>query len=57
MLVEPEPINMAAWDEAIITELGHTNEDIEPNDLHKKLNTMDMDRQHDKTTNNMAKPT
>ena len=56
LLAEPEPINVAAWDEAIITELGHTNDEMQPTDLHTKLDTMDMDGQPDKTTNDMGKP-
>ena len=56
LLAEPEPINVAAWDEAIITDFGHTDEDIEPTDLHTQPDTMDMDGQPDKTTNDMDKP-
>ena len=33
LLAEPKPINVAAWDEAIITELGHTNDEMGPTDL------------------------
>ena len=57
LLAKPEPINVAAWDEAIITELGHTNKDMEPTDLHSQLATMDMDGPPDRTSNHMGKPT
>ena len=56
LLAEPEPINVAAWDEAIITGLGHANDEIEPTDLRTKLDTMDMDVQPGKTTNDTDKP-
>ena len=47
---------MAAWDEAIIAKLGHTNEDIEPTDHHTQLDTMDMDGRPDKTSSDMGNP-
>ena len=56
LLAEPEPINVADWDEAIMTELGHTNEDATPTDLHLHL-TMDTDGPHDQQPNNTDKPT
>ena len=56
MLAKAEPINVAAWDEAIITELGHTNEDIEPTDLHTQLDTMEIDGRRDKIRSDMGKP-
>ena len=57
LLLEPEPINVADWDEAILTELGHTNDDVTPTDLHPHLATMDTDGPHDQQPNNTAKPT
>ena len=48
---------MTAWDEAIITELAHTNEDIPPTDLHTELDTTDMDGQPEKNRNDMGQPT
>ena len=33
LLAELDPINVADWDEAILTELGHTNDDVTPTDL------------------------
>ena len=55
LLAKPQPINVAAWDETIITELGHTNDEIEPTDLHTKLDAMDMEVKPEKTTNDTAK--
>ena len=55
LLAEPEPMNVADWDEAIMTELGHTNDDVTPTDLHPHLATMDMDGPHDQKPNNTDK--
>ena len=57
LLAEPEPINVADWDEAILTELGHTNDDVTPTDLHPHLATMDTDETQEQQPNNKAKPT
>ena len=57
LLVGPEPINVADWDEAIMTELGHTNDDVTPTDLHPHVTTMDTDGPHDQQPNNTATPT
>ena len=57
LLAEPEPINVADWDEAILTELGHTNDGVTPTDLHPYLHTMDTDGPHDQQPNKPAKPT
>ena len=56
LLAEPEPINVAGWDEAIMTELGHTNDDVPPTDLHRHVTTMDTDGPHDQQSNNTDKP-
>ena len=55
-LAEPEPINAANWDEAIMTELGHTNDDITPTDLQPQLNTMDTYGHLDKQPNDTGLP-
>ena len=47
LLAEPEPINLADWDKAILTELSHTNDDVTPTDLHPHLATMDTDGTHE----------
>ena len=57
LLAEPEPISMAAWDEAIITKLGHTNDELGPTNVHTRIDTMDMGVQPDKPTNDTGKPT
>ena len=57
LLAEPEPINVADWDEAIITELGHSNDDMAPTDLQPQLDRMDMDRHLDKKHNDTGQPT
>ena len=57
LLAEREPINVANWDEAITRELGHTNDDMTPTDLHPHLATMDTDGPHDQQPNNTDKPT
>ena len=57
LLAEPEPINVADWDEAILTELGHTNDDVIPTDLHPHLATMDTDRTPDQQLDKPEKPT
>ena len=57
LLAEPEPIKVAEWNEAILTELGHTNDDVTPTDLHPHLATMDTDGPHNQQPNNTAKPT
>ena len=57
LLAEPEPINVADWDEAILNELGHTNDDVTPTDLHPHLATMDTGGTHEQQPNNKAKPT
>ena len=57
LLAEPEPINLAEWDEAILTEFSHTNDDVTPTDLHPNLATMDTDGTHDQQPDNTAKPT
>ena len=54
LLAEPEPINVADWDEAMMTELGHTNDDMTPTDLQPQLDTMDTDGHLDKQ--NTANP-
>ena len=43
LLAEPEPINVAAWDEAIMTGLGHSKDDMAPTDLQPQLDTIDRD--------------
>ena len=57
LLAEPEPINVADWDEAIMTELGHANDDVTPMDLHPHLATMDTDGPHNQQPNNTDKCT
>ena len=57
LLAEPEPINMADCDEAILIELGHTNDDVTPTDLQTHLATMDTDGPHDQQPDNTTKPT
>ena len=57
LLAEPEPINVADWDEAIMTEFGHTNDDVTPTDLHPHLTTMDTDGPHDQQPNDTNKHT
>ena len=57
LLAEPEPINVADWDEAIMTELGDTKDHVTPTDLHPHMNTMDTDGPHDQQPNNTDKPT
>ena len=52
LLAEPEPINVADWDEAIQTELGHTNDDVTPTDLHPHT-----DGPPDQQPDNPVKPT
>ena len=56
LLAEHEPLNMADWDEAILTELGQTNDDAAPTDLQSHLGTMDKEP-HDQQPDNTAKPT
>ena len=56
LLAKPEPINAENWDEAIMTELGHTNDDITPLDLQPQLNTMDTDGHLDKQPNDTGLP-
>ena len=58
LLAEPEPINVADWDEAIMTELGRSNDDMTPRDLQPQMDTMDMDRHLDKqpTDTGLPKP-
>ena len=56
LLAESGPINMADWDEAIITELGHSNVDMAPTDLQSQLDTMDMDGRLDKKQNDTGQP-
>ena len=56
-LADPEPINMADWDEAIITEHGHTNGDMAPTNLQPQLDTMDMDGHLNKKHNDTGQPT
>ena len=57
LLAEREPINVADWDEAILTELGHTNDDATPTYLQPHLDTMDTDGPHDRQPDKPAKPT
>ena len=57
LLAEPEPINVADWDEAILTELSHTNDDVTPTDLHPHLATMDTDEPQNQQPDNPAKTT
>ena len=57
LLAEPEPINVADWYEAIMTELGHTNDDMALTNLKPQLDTMDMDRHLDKEHNDTGLPT
>ena len=57
LLAEPEPINVADWDEAILTELDPTNNDDTPTDLHPHLTTMDTDEPPDQQPDKPAKPT
>ena len=57
LLAEPEPINVADWDQAIITELGHTNNDMAPTQLQPQVDTMDMDGRLDKKQNDTGQPT
>ena len=57
LLAEPEPINVADRDEAIITELGHANDDMAPTDLQRQPDTMDMDGHLDKKHKETGQPT
>ena len=57
LLAEPKPINVAGGDKAIITELGHSNDDMAPTDLQPQPDTMDMDRRLDKQHNDTGLPT
>ena len=57
LLIEPEPINVADWDEAIIIELCHTNDNMAPRDLQPQLDTMDTDGRLDKKHNDTGQPT
>ena len=43
LLAEPEPINVADWDEAILNESSHTTNDDTPTDTHPNMATMDTD--------------
>ena len=43
LLAEPEPINVAYRDAAILNELDHLNNNDAPTDLHPHLATMDTD--------------
>ena len=56
-LAEPESINVADWDEAIITELSHTNDNMAPTDRQSHLDTMDTDGRLDKKQNDTGQPT
>ena len=57
LLAEPEPIDVADWDEAILNELGHTNNDDTPTDLQPRLATMDTDEPPDQQPGKPANPT
>ena len=57
LLAKPEPIDVADGDEAILNELGHTNNDDTPTDLHPRLATMDTDEPPDQQPDKRAKPT
>ena len=57
LLAEPEPINVADWDEAILNELGHTTNDDTPPDSHPNVATMDTDETPAQQPDNPAKPT
>ena len=57
LLSEPEPINVADWDEAIMIELGHTDDNMTPTDLHPHLATMDTNGPHDQQPSNTGIPT
>ena len=57
LLAEPEPINVADWDEAILNELGHTTNDDTPTDTHPNMATMDTDETPDQQPDKPAKPT
>ena len=57
LLAEPEPINVADWDEAILNELGHTTNDDIPTDTHPHLATMNTDETPDQQVDKPAKPT
>ena len=57
LLAEPKPINVAGGDKAIITELGHSNDDMAPTDFQPPPDTMDMDRRLDKQHNDTGLPT
>ena len=43
LVAKPQPINVAAWDAAIISELGHTNNEGRPTIPHTRGDAMDMD--------------
>ena len=57
LFAEPEPINVADWDEAILNELGHTTNDDIPSDTHPKTATMDTDETPVQQPDNPAKLT
>ena len=57
LLAEPEPINVADRDEAILNELGHTTNDDTPTDTHPNMATMDTDETPDQQPDKPAKPT
>ena len=57
LLAEPEPINVADWDEAILNELGLTTNDDTPTDTHPNMAAMDTDETPVQQPDNPAKPT
>ena len=57
LFAEPEPINVADWDEAILNELGHATNDDTPSDTHPNMATMDTDEIPAQQPNNPEKLT
>ena len=57
LFAEPEPINVADWDEAILNELGHATNDDTPSDAHPHMATMDTDESPAQQPDNPAKLT
>ena len=57
LFAEPEPINVADWDEAIVNELSHTTNDDTPSDTHSNMATIDTDETSVQQPDNPAKLT
>ena len=57
LLAKPELGNVADRDEAIMTELGYTIDDMAPTDLQAQLDTMDMDSYLNKQPGDTGLPT